>query len=437
MWFKYQKGVAMAMPSFSFIHAADLHLDSPFVGLGNLPESNEEIVNALRKATFKAFDNLIILCIQKEVDFLLIAGDIYDGADRSLQAQLRFRDGLVKLDKEGIATYIVHGNHDPLDGWSHSLTFPQSIHIFGAEEESVVFQKDGVSVARVHGISYPTCRINEDFGKKLGRLGNEKFQIGLLHCNVGGNTNHGAYAPRSIGELESVKLDYWALGHVHETAVLRSSNPFIGYPGNSQGRNIREQGKRGCFYASVDGQGQMHSEPEFLETDAIRWMASDVDINGLSNMDELLAKLEEQLDVFTQEADGRPVVARFTLEGRGEIHHSLVRANAGSDLLEMLQEMGAQRTPFIWIEKIKLQTRSVIDVEARRDAQDFVGELLTMINDLRGSPQLRDEMSCALSELYEHRKAAKLVKLPDRDGLLALLNEVENRCIDMFEEEDY
>lgn len=424
------------MPEFSFIHAADLHLDSPFVGLANLPDSNHKIVETLRQATFRAFDNLIGLCLHKKVDFLLVAGDVYDGADRSLQAQLRFRDGLQKLDAAGIQTFIVHGNHDPLDGWSHSLTFPASVHTFAAEAGSIVFQKEDVPVARIHGISYPSSNINEDFGRELARQGNERFQIGLFHCNVGGDANHANYAPRTITELVASKLDYWALGHVHETAVLREANPFIGYPGNTQGRHIREQGKRGCFHVSVDSEGRMQSTPEFLETDVVRWMVSEVDITDIADMDELIGRLEQEMDELSQQAAVRPVLARFTLHGRGVVHGDLTRANAANELLEALQNKGATQSSFIWVERLKVRTRSTVDIAARREGQDFVGDLLTMIHDLRESPQLQEQISGALAELYDHARAGRLLDMPDGDALLALIDEAESRCVDLFIEDD-
>lgn len=424
------------MPEFSFIHAADLHLDSPFIGLGNLLEASPEIVEAIRKATFKSFDTLIDLCIQRQADFLLIAGDVYDGADRSLQAQLRFRDGLTKLDACGIQTFTVHGNHDPLDGWTHSLTLPGHVHTFGSTVASVVFQKDKVPVARIHGISYPHKNISDGFGKNFKRQGDEPFQIGLLHCNVGGNADHQPYAPRTIDELADADLDYWALGHVHESTVLRESSPFIGYPGNTQGRHIREQGKRGCFLVCVDSRGQMQSTPEFLETDTVRWYASTLNVSELDNMDDLIDRLEQKLDDLSQPAEGRPVVARITLEGRGAIHSSLTRSDTASELLERLQALGSDRSPFVWVESLKIRTRALVDIAARREAQDFVGDLLTMINDLRDSPELLVEIHAALSELYQHRKAGKLLNLPDRNAALALLDEAENRCIDLLIEDE-
>ncbi|MCH8225243.1 MAG: DNA repair exonuclease, partial [Chloroflexi bacterium] len=118
------------MTRIRFVHAADLHLDSPFSGLRSIVP---EIAQTLHQATFNAYDNIIDLCIREQVDALLVAGDIFDGADRSLRAQLKFADGLNRLEAANIRSFICHGNHDPLDGWEAKITLPGGCHRFGAE----------------------------------------------------------------------------------------------------------------------------------------------------------------------------------------------------------------------------------------------------------------------------------------------------------------
>ena len=142
------------MSQLRFIHAADLHLDTPFRGL---KEVDEKIAASLRDATFTAFDNLVHYALRERIDFLLVAGDVYEQTERSLRAQLHFRDGLARLARAGICTYVVHGNHDPLDGWVSRIEFPDEVTIFpGDRVSSVAYLKDGVPVARIHGLSYPT-----------------------------------------------------------------------------------------------------------------------------------------------------------------------------------------------------------------------------------------------------------------------------------------
>jgi DNA repair exonuclease SbcCD nuclease subunit len=140
------------MQSFSFIHTADLHLDSPFAGLRQVDGA---VASLIKDATFRAFDNVVDLALAKKVDFLLVAGDVYDAADRSLRAQLKFAEGLKKLTNSGIRCFVCHGNHDPLDGWSASLRWPEGVHIFGPELESIPLALGGEDAVVVHGISYP------------------------------------------------------------------------------------------------------------------------------------------------------------------------------------------------------------------------------------------------------------------------------------------
>jgi DNA repair exonuclease SbcCD nuclease subunit len=426
----------MPSDSFRYIHAADLHLDSPFVGLGRLQDEYAGLVQELRRATFKAFEAVIELCLREKVDFLLVAGDVYDGADRSLQAQLEFREGLKRLSDTGIRSFVVHGNHDPLDGWAHSLEMPELAHIFGSELESVVFEKSGQAVARIHGISYPKRVPGKTFGKGMKRSGDEPFQIGLLHCNAGGNTDHDPYAPRSVSELVDAEMDYWALGHIHERSMLNESEPFIGYPGNTQGRHVNEDGPRGCFLVEVSQDGKLAGTPEFVPTDAVRWQARDVTIADLESVDDLLGRLEELMDELVSESDGRSVVARVHLVGRGPLHALLAQPDDLQTLLERLQEMGAARSPFVWIEKLKRQTQPDVDMSVLRAAPDFLGDLLGMIEEIRHSPDELASLSGELADLFEHKRARRLLTLPDEMELRQILDQAEICCVDLLTEDE-
>jgi DNA repair exonuclease SbcCD nuclease subunit len=179
------------MKKFSFIHTADLHLDSTFKGIS---EINDRISSELTKATFNTFNKIIDLCIERRVDFLLIAGDIYDGTDRSLRAQLRFLEGLKRLSMAEIKAYIVHGNHDPLDGWSANLDWPKNVHVFkGKSVERVSVEKDGEEIVQIYGISFHKREIKTNLTYEFPEISKSKnapFTIGMLHCNVGTNTGH-------------------------------------------------------------------------------------------------------------------------------------------------------------------------------------------------------------------------------------------------------
>ena len=238
-----------------FVHAADLHLDSPFTGIR--ATAPENVAQALYSATFDSYKNIVDLCISERADALLVAGDIYDGADRSLRAQRAFIDGLRSLDSAGIRSFVCHGNHDPLDGWEARLDYPTGCHRFSADFQAIPVFTDEPGRALVYGISYPTRDVYENLVSRLGRVDERAFTIGLLHANVGGNADHALYAPCSLDDLARSGIDYWALGHVHTRQILRDRAPTVVYPGNSQGRHPNEAGARGVYLVEVDADGNI------------------------------------------------------------------------------------------------------------------------------------------------------------------------------------
>ncbi|MBM4000282.1 MAG: hypothetical protein FJ297_12235 [Planctomycetes bacterium] len=169
-----------------------------------------------------------------------------------------------------------------------------------------------------------------------------------------------------MSELVESRLDYWALGHIHESIVPRPSDPFIGYPGHTQGRHINEAGPRGCFLVRVTSEGLLDGAPEFVATDSVRWLSGEVEITGLETMDGLLARIEDRIRELADRAEGRSVVARITLRGRGRLHAALTRPNARRDLLDELHTFGTARNPFVWVEKLVPRTRPERNLDARR-----------------------------------------------------------------------
>src|SRR5690625_2207853 len=138
--------------SISFIHAADLHLDSPFKGLTDIPEA---IFQDVRESTFSALDQLVQTAVLKQVDFILLVGDLFDNDKQSLKAQVQLRKAFQTLEKHHIDVYLSYGNHDYLLGNPYRLTFPENVHIFSGEEVShYVYQKNGIDIAAIYGFSY-------------------------------------------------------------------------------------------------------------------------------------------------------------------------------------------------------------------------------------------------------------------------------------------
>lgn len=389
------------MDSFRFVHAADLHIDSPFAGVG---DADNRVATRLREATYEAFQNLVDLCINQNADFLVIAGDVYDGADRSVRAQLRFREGLSKLADKGIKSFVVHGNHDPLDGWQSSISWPEGVHIFGAIPEWKNFEKNGEVVAAVQGMSYPTREVTDNLATQFTPPESPSlFAIGLLHANVGANSAHPNYAPCSVEDLLESGIDYWALGHVHTRQTLKRSAPVIAYPGNTQGRHPNETGARGALVVNVDPSGASRSD--FVALDVVRWERSDIDISNLETIDSLDSAIRQATDNLSVEAEDRDVVCRLTLVGRGPLHEQLSADGAVMDLLDAVRgTWSGGGSPWVWVERIVDSTRPAIDIESRAKQDDFLGATLKRALLSSFESDEIDRLTKVVSDVYTGRR---------------------------------
>ena len=421
------------MPLLRFVHAADLHLDSPFTGLK--AAAPENVARTMYSATFDAYEKLVDLCIDERVDALLVAGDIYDGADRSFRAQHRFIAGLQRLDNAGIRSFVCHGNHDPLDGWEARLDYPPGCHRFVDQFESVPVFPDDPSRAVVHGISYPTRDVSDNLARQLGRVELGPFSIGLLHANVDSNPDHGSYAPCSLTDLVESGVDYWALGHVHTRQVLSEPDPTVVYPGNTQGRHANETGPRGAYLVEVDDDRSVNLN--FRALDTVRWERLEVDISAHQSEQTLINAVDDDLQYMIDDADGRPVVFRLTFTGRGELDRFLRRPGTADGLLDQINDAWSSRTPFAWCERIETVTASPFDRQARLSGTDFLSEVLKTGDRAKADPALLERLRDGLPDLYRHRSyGGMLPAAPTDDDLAAMIDEAEAMVIDLLKEGD-
>jgi len=409
-------------PLFRFIHCSDLHLDSPFEGIHSV---EPWVADILRKATFEAFQGVVNTAIQKKCDFIIISGDIYDGADRNLYAKLRFLELLKQLNEAQIKCYLVHGNHDPLSGWEPEISLPQGIFRFPGDKVSLIpFIKNHRETAHIYGISFQEKANINNLAKLYQKSSNEVFSIGILHCNVGGMPNHDNYAPCSIEDLINTGIDYWALGHIHTPTIIRKQHPVILYPGNTQGRNINENGPRGCYLVQVYENQDV--EYNFYPTDIVRWFQKGIDISNLNHLDNLLALLIEQREDTRRQADGRHAILRLTLKGMGELDLILrQKIDTDKDLTAHLREGENEKNSFVWIESILIQTQPPVNIEQRRLIDDFVGDFLRTIDETRKEPDLKKTLKAILTRRPEWNTIRHEMEAILNNNSLDLLKETE------------
>lgn len=376
----------MSGSSFCFLHAADLHLDTPFVGINKVAPA---VAEALRDASLRTFDAIVELALERDAAFFLAAGDIYDGAERGLRAQLRFHDGLRRMVAGGISCFVVHGNHDPLTkGWSAIERWPEGVTVFGHGSDPAVveLQRGGQRLATVQGISYATAVTTENLALRLRRPPGEGLHVGVLHCNVEGfGQEHSNYSPCTLSDLRATGLDYLALGHVHEHRVLSggaSGEPWVVYPGNSQARSFRrsEIGAKGAVVAHVE-EGAVVAV-EHVACDQVRFTELSCDVSALQDLPALEDRLLDEARSALGAAGGRPVVGRARLVGRGRLHAQLARPGVAEDLLASLRDQGEAAGPFFWWDSLMDETSASIDRAALRGRGDFAGDLVELADTL-------------------------------------------------------
>lgn len=382
-----------------FLHAADLHLDTAPSGLRAYPPQVEEL---LRDASLRAFDALVDAALQHDVAALLLAGDVYDGAVRGTRAQLHLRDGLDRLSSAGVRTFVVHGNHDPVEeGWSAVRSWPELVTVFGPGDPTTVVV-DGDQPLAVQGVSYATREERRNLAQAFRPVPADAFGVGLLHTNVGGSAGHADHAPCTLEDLRQVAarcgIDYWALGHVHTRRTLAGPHPWVAYPGNLQGRHPgpAELGAKGALLVRVDG-GRA-AEPEFLPLDVLRFVEVDVAVDGLADVGALHDVLRDRAAALLAGHDGRPLVVRAVLSGRGPVHAALARE--GTEPLH--QELCVlDREPVVWWDRIVDRTSPELDLATARAADDLVGNVLAGLAALDD-----DDLAAVVALLPEPARAA-------------------------------
>ncbi len=375
------------MRPFKFVHCADLHLGTPFRGLSELsPDLGKE----LSKSTYTAFDNIVQLAVTEKVDCVLIAGDVYDSEDRSLKAQLKFRDNLARLSEEGIHTYIAHGNHDPLSGWAAKLELPERVFVFpGDKVGSIPFQNGDETIAIFYGMSFPKREIHENLSLKFTPEKENVPHVGILHTNVGASTGHDSYAPCNTEDLVKSGMDYWALGHVHQGGILRPSKPAIVYSGCSQSRSPRETGAKGCYLITLE----FGSDPviKFVPTDVVRYVLLSLDIAALPTLDQITDSIIRKCMDISGESDERGLIVRLSLKGRTELHSQLKRPNSISAILENVREQLADKEPFVWLESLHLETAGTYDLDSLKKGDDFIADIIALFDKLE-TPESGDRI---------------------------------------------
>ena len=367
--------------SFRFLHAADLHLDSPLRGLSRYEGLS---VDEIRGATRRALEALVSFAIAEYVDFVVISGDIFDGRWQDMGTGLFFTATMAKLSVANIPVYLLKGNHDADSKIPQRLPLPPSVQFFSSKKAETFFVED--HAVALHGKSFPDPVVTQDMTLQYPAPVSGYFNIGVLHTSMGGNAQEPAYAPTSVAALAAKQYQYWALGHVHDYAVL-AEDPYIVYPGVLQGRNIRETGQKGAVLVEVEEGVVRACKP--IAFDVSRWSRLEVDCSALETRADLYHRMRTVLRRGVEaEADGRPLIVRVTFTGATAMHAEL---HSNHELLRNeLRAIASEIDGSLWVEKMSLETTEIVALGARAPELDEADsqDLFAMLDQASSDPEL-------------------------------------------------
>ncbi|AYD00543.1 DNA repair exonuclease [Neorhizobium sp. NCHU2750] len=332
------------MTSFRFIHAADLHLGSPFQGLAL---KDADLADLFVEASRRAFSALVDEAVARKVDFFIVAGDVYDGDWKDNKIGLFFNREVARLERAGIPVFLLKGNHDAESVITRTIMLPKNVSEFPTARPGT-FRLEHLKVA-LHGQGFAERSANENLALNYPKPESGWFNIGVLHTSLTGREPHAPYAPCSLEDLRSRGYDYWALGHVHDFEIV-AEDPLIVFPGNIQGRSIREQGAKGALLVTVEDGRISH---ERLITDSARFAEMNISVESEDNAALILRRLEHALDPLVEAMEGRPLALRVRIAGASRFRNEILAR--GEDFRDEVQAACHRGHADIWLEKLELR----------------------------------------------------------------------------------
>lgn len=391
----------------TFMHAADIHLDSPLRGLARYEGAPLEL---LRRAPRGAFTALIDEAVARKVRFVILAGDIFDGRWKDVNTGLFLVRQLSRLREAGIDVYMLWGNHDADCEVSRNLPTLPNVHVFPTSKPGT-FTIPELKVA-LHGRSFKVAATEENLVASYPDPIDGWLNIGVLHTALEGHAEHARYAPCTLSELEARAYQYWALGHVHDFQVLRE-RPWVVFPGNIQGRHIKECGPKGAVAVTADDAGDI--EIERVELDVLRWDSVVVDVGGAGGHADVMRSVRRALTSALERADGRPLAVRVTITGTVAIHAELKRAEnrLRDDILAVAVGVSGDQ---LWVEKVRLDTRPPAE-SSPSQGSEAMAQVAQLLASASTAPDIASKVADDVSVLLSGLDAEVIQASPELAGL--------------------
>jgi DNA repair exonuclease SbcCD nuclease subunit len=295
-----------------------------------------------------------------------------------------------RLKEAGIKVFLILGNHDAENKFISRLELSENVRVLSFKSaESIELDELGVVV---HGRSFPQRDVKDNLAAEYPAPAKGRFNIGLLHTACGGRPGHENYAPCSVDQLIQKGYDYWALGHVHAREEL-NREPWIVFPGNLQGRHVRETGPKGATLIEVTD-GKVVTVEAFA-LDVVRWADETIDLSAARELQDVIRLVRERLDAAYTNAEGRSLAIRIRLQGETALHHLVITSQP--KLAEEIETVTATIADDIWIEKVTFDTRPV-STSAPLDPT-VAGRMAAALDDISKDGLVEKAIEAALLDL--------------------------------------
>jgi DNA repair exonuclease SbcCD nuclease subunit len=357
------------------------------------------------------------MALEERAELLLLAGDLFDDAWRDYATGLFFLNELSRLRETGARVVMVRGNHDAQNRVTKNLTLPEHVIELGAKRaETRVLEDIGVAV---HGQSYAERETKDDIAAKYPPRIEGLLNVGLLHTSLDGRPGHASYAPTSLSTLAAKGYDYWALGHVHAREVV-SRDPFVVFPGNLQGRSVRETGGKGATVVTVAG-GRL-TDVEHRALDVVRWHVLDVDARDADDADAALALVSRAMGEAARALDGRLGVARVIVRAADALFAKLL-SEEEAFVAEVRLRANDAAEDALAIERVVLRAAPRESREEEDVARAAAAAAIPANAEIDEAflARVRDRLSHLSTKMPDAAK--KLLALDDDDTLRALVHD--------------
>lgn len=432
--------------SVRFLHVADLHLGSQ---LKTNHRDSRESLEVLDDAVYTAVERLFDVALAEAVDFVVVAGDLYDEDARSVRANAFLEAQFERLADDGIPAYVAYGNHDPVGSATTYVDLPENVHEFDHEApEEFCYPTPEAPEARIWGQSYRDRHESRSMYRRFTPSDDRVPNVGVLHTGL--NPNGRRYVPVGRSSLEQKDdVHYWALGHVHEPRVYATERP-IAYPGVPQGRQITEPGLGGGYLVELGAGGG--AAIEFVPTSPVAWQTVEVDVSGedvasIPDVRRAVERAADDLSAPTDRFESADVavrdtewgvdgyVCRWRLTGNGPAHETLTRdGEAMHELTRRLRRQLTSRRPFVWTEAVRETTGPPVPSVAELEGEDPVVDEFLALADEFEETATRDDVGAVVGKAWEpveDHEESRPDRLPLTDERLDdLVDRAERRVLE-------